>query len=51
MFGVMRINSIEEVQVLADELKVSPGIVVGRLHHLGLKDHSWGARLIVRYNW
>jgi Zn-dependent peptidase ImmA (M78 family)/transcriptional regulator with XRE-family HTH domain len=46
-----RLNTLEEVQNLADELGISPGIIVGRLHHEGLKEPNWGLRLIVRYHW
>jgi len=45
------LNTLDEVQSLADDLGISPGIIVGRLHHEQLKDPSWGAGLIVRYHW
>lgn len=45
------LNTLDEVQRLADDLGISPGIIVGRLHHEQLKDPSWGAGLIVRYHW
>jgi addiction module HigA family antidote len=48
---LQRISSLDEVRQLADELKVSPGIIVGRLHYEKLKEPSWGAGLIVRYHW
>lgn len=46
---LQRLNSLADVSRFAEELGVSPGIVVGRLHHEGLKPHSWGAGLFVRY--
>jgi addiction module HigA family antidote len=45
------INSLDEVRQFADDLRVSPGIIVGRLHYEKLKLPSWGAGLIVRYKW
>jgi HTH-type transcriptional regulator / antitoxin HigA len=45
------IKSLDEVRQLADDLGISPGIIVGRLHHQGLKYPNWGAGLIVRYQW
>jgi HTH-type transcriptional regulator / antitoxin HigA len=45
------INSLDEVRQLADDLGIAPGIIVGRLHHEKLKYPSWGAGLIVRYQW
>lgn len=44
-----RISSLDEVQRVAGELQISPGIIVGRLHHENLKEPRWGAGLIVRY--
>lgn len=41
-----RIRSFEEVNVLAREAGVSSGIVVGQMHHLGIKRRDWGRRLI-----
>ncbi len=45
------INSLNDVRSLADDLGVSPGIIVGRLHHEELKHPRWGADLFVRYQW
>ncbi len=45
------INNFDEVRQLADDLGISPGIIVGRLHYEGLKHPSWGAGLIIRYHW
>ncbi|HLM87485.1 MAG: helix-turn-helix domain-containing protein [Streptosporangiaceae bacterium] len=45
------IKSLDEVRQLANDLRISPGIIVGRLHHEKLKQPSWGAGLIVRYRW
>jgi HTH-type transcriptional regulator / antitoxin HigA len=44
-------KSLNEVTLFAAELGISPGIVIGRLHHEELKAPSWGAGLIVRYKW
>lgn len=46
-----RITSLNDVRQFALKLGVSPGIVVGRLHHDGLKPPNWGAGLIARYRW
>jgi addiction module HigA family antidote len=43
------ITSLDDVRTLASEIGVSPGIIVGRLHHEELKPHNWGAALFVRY--
>ena len=48
---LQHISSLDEVRRLADELQISPGIIVGRLHYEKLKKPSWGAGLIVRYRW
>lgn len=45
------INTLAEVERMADELGISPGIIVGRLHHDDHKHPSWGTELIVRYQW
>jgi HTH-type transcriptional regulator / antitoxin HigA len=45
------IKSLDEVRQLANDLQISPGIVVGRLHHEKLKPPSWGAGLFIRYSW
>jgi HTH-type transcriptional regulator / antitoxin HigA len=45
------INSLDEVRQLADDLRISPGIIVGRLHYEKLKQPSWGAGLFARYRW
>jgi Zn-dependent peptidase ImmA (M78 family) len=45
------ITNTKQVRKLADELGIAPGIIVGRLHHEKLKNPSWGADLIVRYQW
>ena len=44
-------RSLNDVTVFAAELGISPGIVIGRLHHEGLKAPGWGAGLIARYKW
>jgi len=49
--GIAEIHTLAEVQALADELGISPGIVVGRIHHEGHKGPAWGAGLIARYKW
>ncbi len=46
-----RIRSLDEVRQLASELRISPGIIVGRLHHLKIKQPTWGAGLFTRYQW
>jgi HTH-type transcriptional regulator / antitoxin HigA len=46
---LLHINNYDDVRQLADELGISPGIIVGRLHHEGLKHPGWGDRLIIRY--
>lgn len=38
--------SLHDVRAHALRLGVSPGILVGRLQHLGVKPHSWGRDLI-----
>jgi len=43
------IQTLEDVERVATELRIAPGIVVGRLHHEGLKPWKWGARLKWRY--
>jgi len=43
------ITSLDDVRVLASEVGVSPGIIVGRLHHERIKPHNWGTALFVRY--
>jgi addiction module HigA family antidote len=43
------IETLEDVTRLAGEIGVSPGIVVGRLHHEKIKPYSWGQSLFVRY--
>jgi HTH-type transcriptional regulator / antitoxin HigA len=48
---LQQISSLDEVRQLADDLGISPGIVVGRLHYEGRKHPRWGASLIVRYHW
>ena len=45
------INSLDDVRQLADDLRISPGIVVGRLHYEKLKQPTWGAGLFIRYRW
>jgi addiction module HigA family antidote len=45
------IRTLDDVRKFADELQISPGIIVGRLHYENLKGPSWGAGLIVRYHW
>ena len=44
-------SSLDEVQELARQLEIAPGIIVGRLHYDDLKHPSWGAKLITRYQW
>lgn len=39
------INSLEGVKSFAEEIGVSPGVVVGRLHNDGIRPWSWGAAL------
>lgn len=43
------ITTLHDVRTLASEVGVSPGIIVGRLHHEEIKPHSWGTALFVRY--
>ncbi|MGN6686420.1 MAG: ImmA/IrrE family metallo-endopeptidase [Actinomycetales bacterium] len=43
-----RLRSLEEVREFALRIGVSPGVVVGRLHHDGTRPWSWGARLKAR---
>jgi len=44
------VNSLAAARQFAAEIGVSPGIVVGRLHHLDLKQPPWGIKdLIVHY--
>jgi HTH-type transcriptional regulator / antitoxin HigA len=45
------IKSLDDVRQLAEDLGISPGIIVGRLHHEKRKQPSWGAGLIARYQW
>jgi HTH-type transcriptional regulator/antitoxin HigA len=47
--SLRHINSLDEVRQLADDLRISPGIIVGRLHHQKFKQPSWGTGLFVRY--
>lgn len=42
------LRSLSEVRSFAEEVGVSPGVVVGRLHHDGLRPWSWGAGLKAR---
>jgi HTH-type transcriptional regulator/antitoxin HigA len=43
------ITTLDDVRTLASEVGVSPGIIVGRLHHEEIKPHNWGTALFVRY--
>jgi HTH-type transcriptional regulator/antitoxin HigA len=45
------INNYDDARQLANDLRVSPGIIVGRLHHEELKHPGWGTTLIIRYHW
>ena len=47
--ALRRIESFEDVEHLAADLSIAPGIIVGRLQHEGLKPWSWGAKLKWRY--
>jgi HTH-type transcriptional regulator/antitoxin HigA len=47
--GLLSIASLDDVRRVAAELGISPGIVVGRLHHDGIKPFSWGSALFTRY--
>lgn len=38
------IQSFDDLQIVARQLGVSPGIVIGHLRHHGLKPHSWGTQ-------
>lgn len=42
------LRSLDDVRRFAQEIAVSPGFVVGRLHHEGLRPWSWGAGLKAR---
>lgn len=39
------LRSLDDVCLFAEEIGVSPGVVVGRMHHDEIKHYSWGARL------
>ena len=43
-----RVRSLQDVEDLADELGIHPGIVVGRLHHERIWPHDRGNRLCER---
>lgn len=42
------LKSLADVEAFAEEIGVSPGVVVGRLHNDKLRDWSWGANLKAR---
>lgn len=42
------LRSLDDVRQFAREIGVSPGVVVGRLHHDGTRPWSWGAGLKAR---
>ena len=44
-------RSLREVETMALELGISPGIIVGRMHFEALKPPNWGTELITRYHW
>lgn len=48
---LLQVSSLDDVRSLAKDLGISPGIIVGRLHHDEVRRPPWGARMIVRYHW
>jgi HTH-type transcriptional regulator/antitoxin HigA len=42
------IESFDDLAVVARELGVGAGVVIGQLHHRGLKLPSWGQRLLAK---
>jgi HTH-type transcriptional regulator/antitoxin HigA len=44
-------NTHLSVASYARKIKISPGIVVGQMQHLGLLPHGWLARLKKKYDW
>jgi len=46
---LLSITTLDDVRTLASDVGVSPGIIVGRLHHEQIKPHNWGTVLFVRY--
>lgn len=48
---LVTMHSLREVETMALELGISPGIIVGRMHFEGLKAPNWGTGLITRYHW
>lgn len=45
------IATVAQAKKFAEAIGVSPGIVVGRLHHEGLHRPPWGQALFTRYAW
>ncbi len=43
--------SLQAVQYFSENVKIAPGIVVGRVQHEGLLSHQHGNRLKVYYRW
>jgi HTH-type transcriptional regulator/antitoxin HigA len=43
-----QIESVDDLAVVARELGVGAGVVIGQLHHRGLKLPSWGQRLLAK---